>query len=92
MNKTQKALTLLAIAAFVFIVFIKPLLIPAQNPYFAPSGSLELVRFGHIEPGEVVEGYVGNFGLTLTPDGLKLLALAVVYTGLFFVLQTKRKS
>ena len=102
MNRNQKALTLIALAAFVFIVFINPFFIPTEDaghypngePYRVPSRSLELVDFGHTETG-VWGGEVplphGNFGLKLQPDGLKLLTLAVTYFGLFFVLRTERK-
>jgi hypothetical protein len=85
MNRTQKALTLLAIAVFVFIVFIQPMI-----SGFDIRSPLRLVDFGLFVD---YQGHpAGRFGLTLTADGVELLTLAVVYTGLLFVLQTKEKS
>jgi hypothetical protein len=80
LNRNQKALTLVALAVFVFIIFIGPM-IYKWDSWIQP---VRLVNF-NASPNELWGG------VWLSPDALELLTLAVVYTGLFFVLQTRTK-
>jgi len=80
MNTKQKVLTLLAIAAFVFIIFFQ-----------RHVWGLPLLRFHGLRVtanGEVIDD---SAGVVLESAGKELLSLTVIYTGLFFILRTERK-
>jgi hypothetical protein len=77
MNTPQKILTVVAIAVFVFVTIVLPWNDPDQWHWGKWEPEMTLLT-----PGS---------GLALSPFGLQLLVLSVVYVGLFFILKGKPK-
>jgi hypothetical protein len=77
MNTPQKILTVVAIAVFVFVTVVLPWNDPDQWQWGKWEPEMTLLTSGS--------------GLALSPFGLQLLVLSVVYVGLFFILKGKPK-
>jgi hypothetical protein len=73
MNIRQKILTVLAIAVFAFVTIILPWNDPDQWHWGKWEPEMTLITAGS--------------GLSLSPFGLQLLVLSVIYVGLFFILK-----
>jgi hypothetical protein len=77
MNIPQKILTALAIAVFAFVTIVLPWNDPDQWQSGKWEPEMTLITSGS--------------GVALSPLGLQLFVLSVVYVGLFFILKGRPK-
>ena len=88
MNTKQKALTLLALLAFILWILIEPFFVHHQKLVDIGGGRFQYYEQG---PRNSLLLWTTQQGFSLQPDGVKIVTLAVIYTSLFFVLRTERK-